>query len=91
MHILFAHFPSSLCYDLMLRCSSPGRNGVIRCNGMYNCSSNASKINRARELAAKKAAESKAGGGGAKGMAERKGVNALNLLCQVCKVRWQRQ
>jgi hypothetical protein len=50
------------------------------------CSSNASKINRARAEAAKKASEEKAGGGGSKGMAARKGTDALTLQCAICKV-----
>jgi len=52
------------------------------------CRSNASKINRARAEAAKKASEEKAGGGGSKGMAARKGTDALTLQCAICKVRY---
>jgi Zinc-binding len=52
-------------------------------NPLFPCSSNASKINRARAEAAKRDAV-KPGGGGASGKAERMGAGALNLKCAIC-------
>jgi len=53
--------------------------------------SNVSKTNRARADAAKKAAEEGKGGGGAAGMAERRGAGALSVICAICRSSFMAQ
>jgi hypothetical protein len=53
--------------------------------------SNVSKTNRAREDAAKRAAQEGKGGGGSAGAAERRGTAALTTICQICRTSFMAQ
>ena len=53
--------------------------------------SNVSKTNRAREDAAKRAAQEGKGGGGADAAAVRRGAGALTTICQICRTSFMSQ